>query len=457
MTQRNYGRRCYPFAVVTAVVLLTSALTSSLGVLASTGQAAADTASFATTCNIVGNLNYFPMRVTGGVSPSPIAAGGRFSLVGLSLHMTLDAATAMSLSGYPVSGSFETTLSAIGASPASQSVTFTVPPTVDPDHGTPIPWTMIGTASDGSYVSDSSGASVTSVSLGTSGIFNIAFPGSSFPPSGCSQPSEVIASSLITPPSVPGTTPPSPTPSPTHGPTTGIASTPDGNGIWLTDVQGDVTAKGDARNFGSLSGVSLNAPISHIVSTPDGRGYWLVAADGGTFAFGNAGFFGSMGGQHLNAPVVDLAPTADGGGYWLVASDGGIFAFGDASFHGSMGSHLLNRPVVGIAPDLATGGYWEVATDGGIFAFSAPFFGSTGAMSLNLPVNGMAPTPDSNGYWFVASDGGIFAFGDAAFRGSTGGIVLSAPVVGMATDSATAGYWLVAADGRVFAYDAPTF
>jgi len=256
---------------------------------------------------------------------------------------------------------------------------------------------------------------------------------------------------------VPAPAPPPVTTGTLTAPVVGMASLPDGNGYWLANAQGGVTAHGNAVNFGSMSGRHLNSPITHIVGTPDGNGYWLVAGDGGTFNFGDAGFFGSMGNQHLNAPVVDISATADGQGYWLVASDGGIFAFGDANFHGSMGGTHLNRPVVGIAADYATGGYWLVATDGGIFAFGAPFFGSTGNLHLNQPVNGMAATADFQSYRFVASDGGIFSFGSAPFYGSTGNLPLNAPVMGMATDPATGGYWLVASDGGVFSFNAPFY
>jgi hypothetical protein len=239
-------------------------------------------------------------------------------------------------------------------------------------------------------------------------------------------------------------------------PVTGIASPPSGQGYWLSDAEGDVSAH-NLAGYGSMAGTPLNAPISHIVSTPDGGGYWLVAGDGGVFSFGDARFFGSMGGRPLNAPVVNLTPTPDGGGYWLVARDGGVFSFGDASFLGSMGGRPLNAPVVGIAADRQTGGYWLVASDGGIFAFGAPFFGSTGSLHLVRPINGMAPSGGGSGYWLVASDGGIFAFGAAPFFGSAGGLPLVAPVMGMAADGATDGYWLVASDGGVFAYNAPFY
>ena len=250
---------------------------------------------------------------------------------------------------------------------------------------------------------------------------------------------------------------PSPNADTLVAPVVSMASAPTGDGYWLVDSAGDVTAHGAALNYGSMSGRTVNAPIAHIVSTPDGKGYWLVAGDGGIFSFGDAHFYGSMGGKRLNAPVVDMAPTPSGRGYWLVAGDGGVFSFGDAVFSGSMGGRSLNRPVVGVAADIHTGGYWLVASDGGIFSFGAPFLGSMGAIALNEPVNGMASTPHGDGYWLTANDGGIFAFGDASFRGSMGGQALNAPVVGMASDSSTSGYWLVASDGGIFSFGAPFY
>ena len=254
--------------------------------------------------------------------------------------------------------------------------------------------------------------------------------------------------------------PPAPTrissPSPLTAPVVGMASTPSGNGYWLANATGGVSAHGGAVSYGSMSGATLNSPITHIVATGDGLGYWLVAGDGGTFAFGDARFHGSMGGRHLNAPVVDMAPTPDDGGYWLVASDGGIFAFGDARFHGSMGGRRLNKPVVAITADPQTGGYWLVATDGGVFAFNAPFYGSTGGITLNKPIVAMAGAASGSGYWFVAGDGGVFAF-HAPFRGSGGGQSIPAPVVGIAPDPATNGYWMVGRDGSVYSFGAPSY
>jgi hypothetical protein len=130
---------------------------------------------------------------------------------------------------------------------------------------------------------------------------------------------------------------------------TGLASSPTGNGFFVTSSNGGVEGCGDAVPLGGVTTKTLNAPVVGIATTPDGKGYWLAAADGGVFSFGDASFYGSMGGIRLNAPVVGIATTPDGKGYWLAAADGGVFSFGSAPFEGSMGGMPLNAPVVGIA------------------------------------------------------------------------------------------------------------
>jgi hypothetical protein len=78
----------------------------------------------------------------------------------------------------------------------------------------------------------------------------------------------------------------------------GGASTPSGNGTWLTDSDGDVYSFGTGSTgsnfYGSVPGdnVALKAPITGIVASPSGLGYWLVGADGTIFPFGAAHSFG---------------------------------------------------------------------------------------------------------------------------------------------------------------------
>jgi hypothetical protein len=130
---------------------------------------------------------------------------------------------------------------------------------------------------------------------------------------------------------------------------TGVASSPTGNGFFVTASNGGVWGCGDAVPFGGLTTQRLNAPVTGIAATPDGKGYWLIAGDGGVFSFGDAQFYGSMGGARLNAPMVGIAAVPDGQGYWLAGADGGVFSFGSAPFEGSMGGKPMNAPVVGIA------------------------------------------------------------------------------------------------------------
>jgi 3D (Asp-Asp-Asp) domain-containing protein len=228
---------------------------------------------------------------------------------------------------------------------------------------------------------------------------------------------------------------------------TGVRAGADGSG------PGTVHGVGDAKVFGSAAG---NA-ISGMASTPLGQGYWLTSTRGAVFAFGDAPFHGSLP-AGTSSSVVDMAAHPDGRGYWLVARDGGVFNFGSATFRGSAGDRPLNEPIVGMAATPSGQGYWLVARDGGIFAFGdATFLGSTGGQRLNAPIVGMASTPTGEGYWLVARDGGIFAFGDARFSGSAGGIRLNEPIVGMAATPSGQGYWLVARDGGIFTYGDAAF
>ena len=100
-----------------------------------------------------------------------------------------------------------------------------------------------------------------------------------------------------------------------------MAADPSGNGYWLVDALGQVTAYGDAKNYGSIKGpYGLSAPVTGMASSQDGDGYWLVSRDGGVFAYGDAPFEGSGGGQQVFIPVIALAPTHDGKGYWLLTN-----------------------------------------------------------------------------------------------------------------------------------------
>jgi hypothetical protein len=220
-----------------------------------------------------------------------------------------------------------------------------------------------------------------------------------------------------------------------------IASTPSGNGYWILNIFREATAFGQAGQPLQVGCTSLNGATGSwtgLASSPTGNGFFLTSSNGGVEGCGDAVPSGGLTATTLNAAVVGIAATPDGKGYWLVGADGGVFSFGDASFQGSMGGTRLNAPVVGIAATPDGKGYWLVARDGGVFAFGdASFYGSMGGTRLNAPVVGIAATPDGRGYWLAAADGGVFSFGSAPFQGSMGGRPVNAPIVGIATFAAS--------------------
>jgi lysophospholipase L1-like esterase/ribosomal protein L24E len=201
-------------------------------------------------------------------------------------------------------------------------------------------------------------------------------------------------------------------------PATALLRTTDNHGYQEVTPSGTLSTYGDASQFGSLAGLTLQAPVVGIVATPSGHGYWMVASDGGIFAFGDAPFYGSMGSTHLNRPVVGIATTPSGHGYWMVASDGGIFAFGDAPFYGSTGAITLNAPMVAMTTTPTGHGYWMVASDGGIFAFGdAPYLGSPSMLSHPCTTVSITATTTGQGYWSLCNTGAVHVYGDAHYYG----------------------------------------
>ena len=212
-----------------------------------------------------------------------------------------------------------------------------------------------------------------------------------------------------------------------------LEPTPSGNGYWIADSAGRVTAVGDAPWLGDATSAGLTGgeSVSSLSATPSGQGYWVFTNRGRVLTFGDAVSYGDMSKVRLNGPVLGSIPTPSGRGYYMVASDGGIFAFGDAAFHGSMGGVRLNAPVQSLVPTADGAGYWLVASDGGIFAFgNAPFKGSMGGTRLNKPVVGMVRYAD--GYLMVGADGGIFDFSSAQFLGSLGAAPPPLPITSVA-------------------------
>jgi hypothetical protein len=491
-----------------ALALIGAGLAGSVGLVASSTNAGADTNPYSATCTLTVSGAPVPevlngLVTTGSLSPSAPASGKTFTLSNFALQFGFGSLAA-AIIGDTLSGTVTGSVTASGATPASQAVTYTIPPTVIVANQPPI-------AASGSAVSFTagSGSPPATVSTGTSVTLNLNISGTiGHVPGTCSTPAEVIASAPapaaltavlpnaappaggttviihgsgigspdavefgatpathftpLTPNSVRAVVPPGTGTvevavttvtgltnkipfTYTNGPiVTGVApSTGNPSGGATVQITGLQLSGATAVHFGSTAaGFTANSPTSVTATSPAGSGVVNVTVSNGL-------------GTSVTSALDQFNYRA---GYWLGASDGGVFTYGNAPFEGSAGAITLNKPVVGLASTPDAGGYWLVASDGGIFSYGdATFYGSAGNLTLNKPIVGMAATPGGFGYWLVASDGGVFSYGDAQFFGSTGAITLNKPIVGMASTPDGGGYWLVASDGGVFAFGDAAF
>jgi hypothetical protein len=140
-------------------------------------------------------------------------------------------------------------------------------------------------------------------------------------------------------------TPPGPIASATAYPF-GTTSSGDDAGYWLVDSLGDVYSFANAPSTIGQGPGFVSDFVETLATTPDGNGYWMFQRNGDVAHFGDAGFFGEVT-FPLNAPVVFGQPTSNAQGYWEFAADGGVFTFGDAPFEGSLGGTVLNKPING--------------------------------------------------------------------------------------------------------------
>lgn len=212
-------------------------------------------------------------------------------------------------------------------------------------------------------------------------------------------------------------------------PVVSMVGTSTGEGYWLIQRDGTVTAFGDAPRFSFAHPAQATIGLA---PTPDELGYWIATATGKVFAFGNARHLASLDPARLgrNARVVAILPSPSGQGYWLVSSTGGIFAFGDATklpaanLHGA---HVVAAQGVG-----SVDGLWLLTSTGSVIARGKlAAYGGISAASLgqHVPV-GLAPTAGGKGYWIATAAGAVFSFGNARYEG---GAQLSGGVAAIAT------------------------
>jgi hypothetical protein len=240
-----------------------------------------------------------------------------------------------------------------------------------------------------------------------------------------------------------------------------IVATVDGQGYWLAQADGTVSAFGDAHSYGSLtSDEASTAKIVGMGRTYDGHGYWLVAGDGHVFPFGDAHSYGSASStQTSRGPVTSMAVTPDGKGYWLLTADGQVYGFGDAHPEGTPSPAGAPYAAIGARP---AGGYVVTAANDAaayLFPGDVPELGGGSGTALAASLVGVAVTPSGNGAWQVGLDGGVVTTGQttssyAPFYGSVPqeNEQLKAPVTAIAGNPDGRGYWLVGANGTVFVF-----
>jgi hypothetical protein len=500
-----------------ALALAASGLVGAVGLVAMATPAGAGSDLGQTTCNLsvlgVTTPTVLDPTVNAAITPSPVSAGSPFSLSTLNITSVLDPNSnpkLLQVAGTTLHVQFSGTLTATGASPSSQAVTFSGQVTLPggankPAWTQPVPITLVGSA--GAFTA-ASGVTSAAVSLSDSGslvagVLNA--DGSADPALTFTGPCTGGASSVIA--SVPVVQPAAQVSNviPNAGLSTG-GTTIKIVGQHLSDPL-SVTIDGvAAASFSSVSPTvitAVTAPGPNAPPNNDGvpvsTGDIAVTTPAGPPTLTGTDQFNYVD-QTLGAIVTSVSPQAGPltGGTPVTINGFGFDDVADFSnpvtdvYFGSVDQTnftvVSNTEITTVAPP-GTGivdvrvlgndgitqsptspqdlfnyspGYFLGAADGGVFSYGqvpgqSNFFGSAGNLKLNKPVVGMAVTPEGGGYWLVAADGGVFAYGDAFFYGSAGGLTLNKPIVAIVATNDGAGYWLVAADGGIFAYGDAVF
>ncbi len=480
-----------------AVALAAAGLVGAVGLVATSTPAGATTTTLGTsTCTILVGTTPTPTQiipiVSADITPSPVSANASFSLSTLSLSSVLDPATNPALvdaAGDALTITFTSTLTASGATPTSQPVTFSGNITLPKPFTSAVTVTLNGSA--GAYTADTNGTTLATVSMSGSGALIAAVVGSSASFTGpCvgSAPSQ-IASVAVVPPAAMVTN---------VIPNSGVIA-----GGTMVKLVGQNLAGVKSVDFGTKPATSFQLlspnvieavapPITTNGSTTHTAVQVVVATTAGPPTLSPLDTYTYVD-PTLGAIVSSVSPTAGlaAGGNAVTITGTGFddpnggpataVNFGTVSQQNFTvvsdnvitttappGTGVVNVTVVGndgVTPSVTSPadrynyapGYFLTGSDGGIFSYGqtpgqANFYGSAGGIKLNKPVVGMALTPDGGGYWLVATDGGVFSYGDAFFYGSMGGKTLNKPIVGMASTPDGAGYWLVASDGGVFSF-----
>jgi hypothetical protein len=191
-----------------ALTLAASALVGTAGIVALATPAGATTTPLGpSTCDLLIGSTTEPTvitpNVTADITPSPAAASGSFSLSTLTLSSVLDPAanpTLVEIAGDTVGITFTSTLSAKGATPTSQPVTFAGNFVVPKPFTSAVTFNLSGSA--GGFTADGAGTKSANVKLSGNGSLALSIVGTSLDFTGpCtgSAPTKIASVKVVAP------------------------------------------------------------------------------------------------------------------------------------------------------------------------------------------------------------------------------------------------------------------
>jgi hypothetical protein len=427
-----------------ALALAASGLVGAVGLVATAAPAGATTTQLGTSnCILLVGTTPTPTPITPSVtaviSPSPVSAGGSFNFSSLSLVSTLDPAAnpaLVNVAGSTLSIQFSGTLSATGATPASQAVVFSGSVAVPKPFDHPVQVSLAGAT--GNFTASASGATSATVLLSGTGSLVAAVVGTQLSFNGpCTggAPTQIASVPVVQPAAFVTNVIPN----------AGLIAGGTMVKIVGQNLGGPLSVSfGDtpATSFQSISpnvieavapaittdGNTTHTPVDIKVVTGAGPPT-LSALDTFTYVDPTLGAIVTMvtpavGPNSGGTPVTIAGIGFDdlGGG---PASDVHFGSVAQPTFTVVSDTEITTTAPagMGVVDVTVTGndgvtqsptspqdrynyapGYLLSGSDGGVFSFGqvpgqANFFGSAGSLRLNKPIVGMALTPDGGGYY----------------------------------------------------------
>lgn len=215
-----------------------------------------------------------------------------------------------------------------------------------------------------------------------------------------------------------------------------------GSGYWTMSLRGEVSAFGDARNYGNATTSTGDRQWLAIEGTKTGNGYYLLSGDGQIEAKGDAVYYGEPGAKPPGGGFwYSMCVTHTGLGYWVAGTDGSLRSFGDAPTYSG-----ISGAITDIESHPSGYGVWIFSTTGTVTVRGAA--NHYGNMSdVGHQANAISVTPNGDGYWLLNNEGRVEAKGTATNFGNVN------DTTRWWTETAVSpggtGLWVLSQDGHV--------